>query len=81
MMVQLSLWGDYPSLSLPASGEGTESVIREMRWLNRRCGPVSAAHLSGFVGKSPRMTQYYLNRLEAAGMVRRVGQRSGWVIR
>lgn len=80
MMVQLSLWGDYPSLTLPARGEGAESVIQELRWLNRRCGPVSAAHLSGFVGKSPRMTQYDLNRLEAAGVVRRVGQRSGWMI-
>ena len=76
MMVQLSLWGDVPA-PRPAP---ELSAVSELRWLNRRCGPVSAAHLSGFVGKSPRMTQYYLNRLEAAGMVRRVGQRSGWVI-
>lgn len=79
MMVQLSLWGDVPER--PALPGKTSTAIDELRWLNRRCGPVSAAHLSGFVGKSPRMTQYYLNRLEAAGMVRRVGQRSGWVIR
>lgn len=79
MMVQLSLWGDYPSLSLPASGEEAESVIRELRWLNRRCGPVSAAHLSGFIGKSPRMAQYTMNRLADAGLVQRVGQRGGWI--
>lgn len=83
MLVQLSLWGDYPSsnpsLALPASGEGTESVIRELRWLNRRCGPVSAAHLAGFIGKSPRMAQYTMNRLADAGLVQRVGQRGGWI--
>lgn len=78
----------YPSPSLPApqgfpsvtNGEGAESVIAELRWLNRRCGPVSAAHLAGFVGKSPRMTQYYLNRLESAGAVQRVGRRGGWLV-
>lgn len=85
MLYQLALWGEpHPvnptPIPSPPAGRGTESaIIAELRWLNRRCGPVSAAHLAGFIGKSPRMAQYTMNRLADAGLVQRVGQRGGWI--
>lgn len=89
MMLQLALWGEPLPCPLPVNREGETTntagripanLVRELRELNRRCGPVSAAHLSGFIGKSPRMTQYYLCRLAAAGAVQRVGVRGGWMV-
>lgn len=68
----------------PCSGPSpfaTGPVLKHLRELNRRCGPVKAPVLADFLGKSERTARLYLAQLEQIGMVQRpAGPRSGWMV-